>query len=153
MSAQSKRRGSPFDAAAREHFAALIRIHGIRGASEPVSKSTLGKIAKEYCIQLRVGRRTYASMPMPQPRLSSDQVKRLTAMLTRGPKEAGYRTNSWTARQICEMVQRSLGVKCLPHHLKEMFAEVSLGPAVKRVMNATWRRTATDSPASVLNAA
>lgn len=102
MSKPSKRRGSPFDAAAREYFAALIRIHGIRGASEsssvPVSKSTLGKIAKEYCIELRVGRRTYASMPLPRPRLDSNQVKRLTAMLNRGPKKAGYRTNSWTAR-------------------------------------------------------
>lgn len=149
MSAQTRPRGNPFDNAAREYFATLIRIHGIRGASERsnvrVSKSTLGKIAREFGISLRAGRRLHALIPVPQPQLDSHQVKELSEVLSRGPKEAGYRTKHWTSRQICEIVQRQFAVRCLPHHLKDMFAEQSLGSAETRIIHAAWLRMASAS--------
>jgi hypothetical protein len=59
-----RRRGRPltFEEPLRLQLADLIRKHGIRGAkaiaTTPICKSTLSKIAAEFAIQLKPGRRT-----------------------------------------------------------------------------------------------
>jgi hypothetical protein len=61
--ARKKKRGRPFTfkLADRKRFAELIRRHGARGAQhhsiKPISVGTLLKIAHEFGIELRKGRR------------------------------------------------------------------------------------------------
>lgn len=60
---RKRRRGRPptFLAAQRRKLARLVRLHGARGAlaasSVPVSMGTVLKIAREYGIQLKKGKR------------------------------------------------------------------------------------------------
>ncbi len=59
----ARKRGRPptFHAQDRQHFADLIRQHGVRGARDasdvPVCCKTLIKIAREFDIPLKSGRR------------------------------------------------------------------------------------------------
>lgn len=126
MSSEVERRGKPFTKATREYFAQLVRVHGVRGASEvssiPVSKSTLGKIALEFGIHLNAGRRPHRLSQLPQPRLDVTQLERLARLLSEGPRAAGYRAGKWTSRRICEVVQRTCGMKCLPSHLASLLS-------------------------------
>lgn len=61
--ARRRKRGRPFtfSYADRKRFAELIRLHGARGAhevtSKPISVGTLLKIAQEFGIELKKGRR------------------------------------------------------------------------------------------------
>lgn len=60
---RKRRQGRPltFKRPQRRHLAELIRQHGVRGAQEvaplPISVATLTKIAREFAIVLKKGRR------------------------------------------------------------------------------------------------
>ena len=63
MARKKRKRGRPltFRFAERERFAELIRQHGARGtrdlSSKPISLNTLLKIAREFNVELKTGKR------------------------------------------------------------------------------------------------
>lgn len=63
MDASKRQRGRPvtFGPETRHKLAALIRLHGVRGtrvvSPMPVSKATLIRIAREFGVTLKKGRR------------------------------------------------------------------------------------------------
>ncbi len=63
MSVRSRGRPPTFDLVARQYFAELLRVHGARRAREmseiPISVQTLLKIAREFGIPLKKGRRLH----------------------------------------------------------------------------------------------
>jgi hypothetical protein len=73
--ARKRRQGRPltFKRPQRRQLAELIRQHGVRGAQEvastPISVATLQKIAREFAISLKKGRR-----PRQQVRLVTDAM-------------------------------------------------------------------------------
>ncbi|MFQ5731638.1 MAG: hypothetical protein ACE5KM_06770 [Planctomycetaceae bacterium] len=73
-----ERRGRPYPAADRIRFAELIRIHGARGARELLNRSvsldTLLKIAREFQIVLRKGRRPRRDVDASQSGAAADVV-------------------------------------------------------------------------------
>lgn len=72
---RKRRQGRPptFKRPQRRQLAELIRQHGVRGAQEvsptPISAATLQKIAREFAISLRKGRR-----PRQQERLVANDM-------------------------------------------------------------------------------
>ena len=77
MSRQEKRRpGRPhtFSQQERAAFAKLIRKHGINGARRlspvPISRPTLGKVAREFEIELKSGKRPHSETTTPSAKMS-----------------------------------------------------------------------------------
>ena len=57
------------------------------------------------------------SHPGPAPKLSSQQKQELVAILRRGPRAAGYRTDLWTCDRVAEIVRKTFRVSYHPDHL------------------------------------
>ena len=58
--------------------------------------------------------------PGPTPRLSDEQLAQLEALLLRGAKAHGWRTELWTAARAAELVARHFRVRFHPEHVRRM---------------------------------
>src|SRR6266704_6304777 len=67
--------------------------------------------------------------PRPTPgrpaRLSGSQKRRLVAVLVKGPKSSGYRTDLWTLKRIAEVIETNFGVQYHTSHVWKLL--VNLG--------------------------
>jgi transposase len=117
-----------FDPRTRKYFARLIGKHGLRGAAVaskvPVSVATLAKVANEFGIQLKAGRRRLDESPVSKPKLTELQVQQLQHILARGAVASGYRSDHWTGRRISEVVHKLFAVKCHATHLKPILSNL-----------------------------
>ena len=52
--------------------------------------------------------------PGPKPRLSAEQLKELEALLRKGAKAHGWRTELWTAARVAELIERHFEVRFHP---------------------------------------
>jgi transposase len=58
--------------------------------------------------------------PGPKPRLSDAQLKRLEALLLKGAKAHGFRTELWTAARAAELIERRFHVRFHPEHVRKV---------------------------------
>ena len=58
--------------------------------------------------------------PGPAPRLSDAQLKELEALLLKGAKAHGWRTELWTAARAAELIARHFQVRFHPEHVRKM---------------------------------
>jgi transposase len=56
----------------------------------------------------------------PKPRLSADQLGELEALLLKGAKAHGWRTELWTAQRAAELIERHFGVRFHPEHVRKI---------------------------------
>jgi transposase len=119
-----QKRPSTFPPSTRRYFARLIRKHGILGAVErskiAVSAATLLRIAREFEIELRPGRRPMAESHVVPPKLSRDQRYHLRQLLSQPARLHGYNSDHWTMRRVAEMIRRTFAVECLSCHAESI---------------------------------
>src|SRR4051794_17040559 len=58
--------------------------------------------------------------PGPRPRLSAEQLKELEALLLKGAKAHGWRTELWTAARAAELIERHFHVRFHPEHVRKV---------------------------------
>jgi transposase len=56
----------------------------------------------------------------PKPRLSASQLKELEALLRKGAKAHGWRTELWTAARVAELIERHFQVRFHPEHVRKL---------------------------------
>ena len=139
-----------FSRGERNYFARLIQRHGVRGAREasriPVSPATLTKVAREFGIRLKAGRRPFDASNAPNPRLSSAQEEQLGQILARGAMAAGYRSDQWTCRRIADIVHKSFGVKCHAIQLKSLLSKLGFRVIERQVFLMHADKSAAQAP-------
>jgi transposase len=58
--------------------------------------------------------------PGPKPRLTAEHLKELEGLLLKGAKAHGWRTELWTAARVAELIERHLGVRFHPEHVRKV---------------------------------
>src|SRR5438045_1844986 len=58
--------------------------------------------------------------PGPKPRLSAEQLRELEALLLKGAKAHGWRTELWTAARAAALIARQFRVRFHPEHVRKM---------------------------------
>jgi transposase len=58
--------------------------------------------------------------PGPKPKLTDEQIAELEALLCRGPKAHGWRTELWTAARVAELIERHFHVHFHPEHVRKL---------------------------------
>ena len=56
----------------------------------------------------------------PKPRLSAEQLSELEALLLKGAKAHGRRTELWTAQRVAELIERHFGIRFHPEHVRKI---------------------------------
>jgi transposase len=56
----------------------------------------------------------------PKPRLSTEQLRELEALLRKGAKAHGWRTELWTAARAAELIERHFQIRFHPEHVRKM---------------------------------
>ena len=56
----------------------------------------------------------------PKPRLSAEQLRELEALLLKGAKAHGWRTELWTAARAAELIARHFQVRFHPEHVRKI---------------------------------
>jgi transposase len=56
----------------------------------------------------------------PKPRLSTEQLWELEALLRKGAKAHGWRTELWTAARAAELIERHFQIRFHPEHVRKM---------------------------------
>jgi len=56
----------------------------------------------------------------PKPRLSAEQLRELEALLLKGAKAHGWRTELWTAARATELIERHFHVRFHPEHARKV---------------------------------
>lgn len=80
-----------------------------------VSRPTVSQWRKRYRDQGADALKLVA--PGPQPRLSAEQLTRLTQALLAGPQAQGFPTQLWTLQRIADLIQERFGVGYHPGHV------------------------------------
>ncbi|SRR5260221_388858 len=62
--------------------------------------------------------------PGRQPRLTSEQLAQLPALVERGPEAYGFRGQVWTCRRVAEVIRRTFGVTYHPAHVSRLLHAV-----------------------------
>ena len=55
--------------------------------------------------------------PGPTPKLTTDQLAQIPALLERGPQAYGFRGQRWTCKRVAEVLRRTFGVTYHPAHV------------------------------------
>jgi len=58
--------------------------------------------------------------PGPTPRLTSDQLRDLEALLKEGAKAHGWKTQLWTADRVADLIERRFSVHFHPEHVRKI---------------------------------
>jgi transposase len=61
-------------------------------------------------------------------RLGAPERKKLTAILLKGPKAAGYSNDLWTCRRVAEVIFRELGIEYHPNHVGRLLRKLGWSP-------------------------
>jgi transposase len=56
----------------------------------------------------------------PKPRLSAEQLSELEALLLKGAKAHGWRTELWTAQRVAQLIERHFGIRFHPEHVRKI---------------------------------
>src|SRR5260221_7085801 len=62
--------------------------------------------------------------PGRQPRLTSEQLAQLPALVERGPEAYGFRGQVWTCRRGAEVIRRTIGATYHPPHVSRLLHAV-----------------------------
>lgn len=76
------------------------------------------------------GEQALAAKPHPGPsqRLSDCQKLRLTKILSRGARAAGYRTELWTCKRIAKVIEKTFGISYHPGHVWRILRSLGWSP-------------------------
>lgn len=74
----------------------------------------------------------------PTPKLTTDQVAQLPALLAPGAEAYGYRGQVWTTRRVADLIHRRFGVRYHPAHVSRLLRAVRLS-VQKPIQRATQR--------------
>jgi transposase len=58
--------------------------------------------------------------PGPTPKLTTEQVAQIPALLDRGAEAYGFRGQVWTCKRVAEVIQRTFGVTYHPAHISRL---------------------------------
>ena len=58
--------------------------------------------------------------PGPTPRLTPDRLRGLEALLKRGAKAHGWKTQLWTADRVADLIERRFSVHFHPEHVRKI---------------------------------
>lgn len=61
-------------------------------------------------------------------RIGAAEQKKLTAILLRGPRAAGYPNDLWTCRRVAEVISRELGIEYHPNHVGKLLRKLGWSP-------------------------
>ena len=120
-------KGSPKDLETRR-FLALPLI--VRGMTLTEIADLVGchpsSVMRWRDVFRRRGRKGLEARPIPgRPRrLKSRQMRRLVAVLLRGPMTRGYSTDIWTTRRIAEVIRDEFGVSYHRDHVGRLMHEM-----------------------------
>lgn len=76
--------------------------------------------------------------PGPTPKLATDQVAQLPALLAPGAEAYGYRGQVWTTRRVADLIHRTFGIRYHPAHVSRLLRSVRLS-VQKPIQRATQR--------------
>lgn len=76
------------------------------------------------------GEEALAAKPHPGPteKLSDQQKQRLTKILSRGARAAGYRTELWTCKRIAKVIEKTFGVSYHSGHVWRILRSLGWSP-------------------------
>ena len=124
-------KGTAAELEARRHFAASLLRDG-KGIAETARLVGVHvSSVKRWKRSLEEGGlEALKSKPHPGPseRLSSSQKKRLLELLSRGARQAGYRTELWTCRRVAEVIAKEFGWSYHPGHVWMILRSLNLSP-------------------------
>jgi transposase len=58
--------------------------------------------------------------PGPTPKLTTDQLAQIPALLERGPEAYGFRGQRWTCKRVAEVLRRTFGITYHPAHVSRL---------------------------------
>ena len=76
--------------------------------------------------------------PGPAPKLSTEQLAQLPALLDRGAEAYGFRGQAWTCTRVGEVIRRTFGVTSDPSHVSRLLHR--LGYSVQRPIERATQR-------------
>lgn len=76
--------------------------------------------------------------PGPAPKLSTEQLAQLPALLDRGAEAYGFRGQAWTCKRVGEVIRRTFGVTYDPSHISRLLHR--LGYSVQRPIERATQR-------------
>lgn len=79
--------------------------------------------------------------PGPTPKLTTDQVAQLPALLAPGAEAYGYRGQVWTTKRVADLIHRTFGIRYHPAHVSRLLRSVRLS-VQKPIQRATQRNEA-----------
>ena len=107
-------KGTAAELEARRRFAAaLLRDGKSLAETARLVGASLSSIKRWKKALREGGEEALAAKPHPGPaeRLSDHQKQRLTEILSRGARAAGYRTELWTCGRIAGVIEKHFGVR------------------------------------------
>jgi len=81
-----------------------------------VSRQTASRWHHDWRLHGRIGLKA-AGRAGRKPRLDQDQLRRVEAVLLRGPLKCGFSTDMWTLPRIGRVINRTCGVQYHPGHV------------------------------------
>ena len=66
--------------------------------------------------------------PGPRPKLTAEQLARLTVLLAEGAKAWGFEEEVWTTRRIAAVIEQVFGVRYHPAHLSRLLRAIGWSP-------------------------
>lgn len=111
---------SPAEREARRKIAGQLLLEGNSiSAVARIVKASKSSVKEWKDAVDRGGLAALNAKPHPgrKPRMNRAQRKQLVRILTRGPLDAGYRTDLWTCERVADVVERKLGVRYHPGHV------------------------------------
>lgn len=113
-------KGTPAELEARRRRAAVLlgQGKGVNEVARLVGASS-SSVSRWKATLRRRGPDGLTSRPHPgrRPRLSTDDKRRLVALLKRGALAAGYPNDLWTCRRVTDLIGRTFGVWYHPDHV------------------------------------
>lgn len=100
----------------------------MRLLEEGESPSTIARILGVHVTSVHRWRRQARSPrglaaiphPGPKPGLDDDQLRRLEALLLKGPKHHGWPNQLWTAARVAVLIERHFGIRYHPEHVRKI---------------------------------
>ena len=124
-------KGTAAELEARRRFAAaLLRDGKSLAETARLTGANLSSVKRWKKAWQEGGDEALAAKPQPgrAPRLSEQQLRRLTAILCRGAIAAGYATELWTLKRIAQVIEHRFDVKYHPGHVWKIMRRLDWSP-------------------------
>ena len=63
----------------------------------------------------------------PKPRLSNEQLRQLSTLLSKGTAQYGFRDGVWTRPRVAQVIKHEFGVTFTPQHVGNLLRKIGWG--------------------------